>query len=467
MLATVAEASVVRSARWGRGSGHGVTYACTVPHEPDTAAVPIPPLPDPHAGTSWWQDEAPAARWGAPSSDLRCAVLVVGGGVTGCSAAWHLARAGVDVVLVDARAVASGASGRNGGFLLAGMAHRPVALAERVGTERALELHAWSSEGVDRLLATARAVDAERYVARTGSLRLAVDAAELEDLEAEAALLEAGGFAVERLGAGSLPLPHAGGFTGGLRFPRDGRSMPAGWVRALAHAAVAAGARIHDGDAITSIDDGASTGVLATTASGRVIRAERVILATEAWLPRLLPELRGVVLPYRSQVLAAAAPRTPDGAVRRVLDHVTWSRRGWDYAQQAADGTLVVGGERDEEVERLRHWEEVTVDRDQAWIESWIRRVLEVEPEVVARWAGVLSQTVDGFPFVGALPGRDARVLCCGGWGGAGNVLGFTCGALIADLARDLPGAHAAIPREFDPARLTAEPPVAAGSASC
>lgn len=360
-------------------------------------------------------------------------VVVIGAGISGCSTAWHLARAGAHVTLLEARDVASGASGRNGGFLLAGMAHRPVALAELVGVERAAELFSITVDGRERLLEVAASIGAGAFATRTGSLRLAVDAGELDDLEAEAALLERmPDVRVERLTADALPEPLAGHFLGGLRFPDDGRSVPAGWVRALAAAARDEGAMIHEQSGVVAIDDDAD-GVAVRTVDGRVVRADHAVVATEAWLSGLLPELAGVVLPYRSQVLASSAPRNGAGEVARVLPHVTWSRRGWDYAQQASDGTLVVGGEELEDVEPLRHWDETPVDRDQRWLEGWVRRVLGAEPNVVARWAGVLSQTPDGFPLLGPLAGRP-RVATCGGWGGAGNVLGFVGGRLVADL---------------------------------
>ena len=392
--------------------------------------------PDADAPPSWWQQRWPSPGFAPLDGDARADVVVVGGGVSGCSTAWHLARAGARVRLLEARDVASGASGRNGGFLLAGMAHRPVALAELVGADRAGELFQLTADGRERLFEVAVSIGAGAFATRTGSLRLAVDAEELDDLEDEATLLEAiPGVRVERVAAPDLPSTLGTHFLGGLRFPDDGRSVPAAWVRALASAAAEAGAVLHERSPVVSIDDDAD-GVEVRTAGGHVVRGEHVVVATEAWLSGLLPELAGLVLPYRSQVLAAAAPRDGDGEVRRVLPNVTWSRRGWDYAQQAADGTLVVGGEELEDVSRLRHWEEVTEPDDQAWLESWVRRVLEVEPDVVARWAGVLSQTPDGFAYLGALPGRP-RVVACGGWGGAGNVLGFVGGGLVADLVHD------------------------------
>jgi glycine/D-amino acid oxidase-like deaminating enzyme len=419
--------------------------------EPTSTARRAPTFPA-AAPPSWWQLRAPSAGHAPIERDSRADVVVVGGGVTGCSVAHALTRAGARVILLEARDIASGASGRNGGFLLAGMAHRPVALASLVGERRAAELYEFTAEGRDRLLETAEAIGAGAHVARTGSLRLAVDLTELDELHAEATLLESmGSVRVQRLDAHELPPRLLGHFRGGLLFPDDGRSMPAGWVRALAASAAEHGAVIHEHSPVVAVDDDAE-GVVVRTAGDHEVRADHVVLATEAWLPGIAPELAGVVLPYRSQVLAASAPRDGRGEVERVLPQVTWSRRGWDYAQQAEDGTLIVGGERLEDVELLRHWEESVVEDDQAWLKSWVQRVLGTTPHVEARWAGVLSQTTDGFPLLGPLPGRP-RVMCCGGWGGAGNVLGFVGGRLVADLVL---GLGDAIPQELRTERLAA-----------
>lgn len=420
---------------------------------PSPSSVPgtslrAPLHPDLDASPSWWQLQAPSPGFGPLQRDARADVVVIGGGVSGCSTAWHLARAGANVVLLEAREIASGASGRNGGFLLAGLAHRFSSLVELLGDERAAELYAMSATGRDELYATANSIGVGEHAMRTGSLRLAVDPSEVADLDREATLLEQHGFPVERLTRTALPDDLGAHFLGGLRFPEDGRSFPAAWVRGLSADARDAGATLHEHSPVASIDDDVDE-VRVTTTNGTTVTARRVVVATESWLSGLVPELQGLVLPYRSQVLAAAPPLDERGDVRRVLPHVTWSRRGWDYAQQTIDGHVVIGGEEPEDVSRLRTWDETINDDDQAWLESWLRRVFGFTPDVVTRWAGVLSQTPDGFPYVGPLPNRP-RVLACGGWGGAGNVLGFACGGLVADLLR---GDANRIPAEFTPLR--------------
>src|SRR6478736_600444 len=90
---------------------------------------------------------------------------VVGGGITGCSCALALARAGLRVRLFEAREIAGGASGRNGGFALRGGSAPFPVLADSIGADRTAALWRWTERELDELAANAG--DAFR---RTGSL---------------------------------------------------------------------------------------------------------------------------------------------------------------------------------------------------------------------------------------------------------------------------------------------------------
>ena len=104
-------------------------------------------------------------------------VGIVGAGVTGCACALELAEAGLRVRVVDGRRVAEGASGRNGGFALRGTAAPYDRVVADLGRERALALWRWTEAELDVM--DGLAGDAFH---RRGSLRLAADAEEREDL---------------------------------------------------------------------------------------------------------------------------------------------------------------------------------------------------------------------------------------------------------------------------------------------
>src|SRR5206468_9124277 len=138
----------------------------------------------------WLAEQRPSLD--VPRLDGRADVAVVGGGVTGCACARVLADAGLRVRLHEAREIASGASGRNGGFALRGGAPAYDAARAELGREHARALWELTERYLDRLAELAG--DAFR---RTGSLRLAADADERAELEAEYEALREGGFAAE------------------------------------------------------------------------------------------------------------------------------------------------------------------------------------------------------------------------------------------------------------------------------
>src|SRR5881275_29605 len=119
-------------------------------------------------------------------------VVVIGGGVTACSCALALAEAGLRVRVHEAREVAGGASGRNGGFALRGAASSYDAACTELGREGAASLCRLTESALERLAELAG--DAFR---QTGSLRLAADPEEERSLRAEYEALREDGFGVE------------------------------------------------------------------------------------------------------------------------------------------------------------------------------------------------------------------------------------------------------------------------------
>ncbi len=183
--------------------------------------------------SSYWLAETPPERARPAVTDPD--VVVVGAGVTGCAAALRLAEAGRRVRLYDGRGVAEGASGRNGGFALRGMPAAIDVTAASVGEETAVALTAWTEAAIDTI--ESQAGDAFR---RVGSLRIAVDEEERDELRSEYQALVAAGFAAEWIDAFEPPLD--GRFTAALRHVPDGVGEQAhARVRGVEEALVAHG----------------------------------------------------------------------------------------------------------------------------------------------------------------------------------------------------------------------------------
>jgi gamma-glutamylputrescine oxidase len=377
-----------------------------------------------HAGTSYWLEEQ-RSEWSSTRFAGRAEVAVIGGGVTGCSCALTLAENGVRVRLHEAREVAGGASGRNGGFALRGATLPYDRARAELGDGSARRLMDLTERSLDRLEALAG--DAFR---RVGSLRLAGDAAERDALRREQDALSEDGFAVEWVDA--LPERLAALYDGAILHPGDGTIHPARWVRRLAARAAAAGADLREHDAVT--------------VGG--VDADVVVVAGDGFTGSLLPELAAAVRPTRGQVLVTE----PLDQLLYTRPH--YARDGYDYWQQLPDRRLVLGGQRDASLATEETDVEETTPAIQERLEQLAAQLVGTAPRVTHRWAGIWGTTPDLMPLAGRVPGRDDTWLA-GGYSGHGNVLGLACGDLVARaiLGQPVPDLHL-----FDPARLATAP---------
>src|SRR4029078_7860740 len=178
------------------------------------------------AVTSYWLAE-PCAALPPGEIDTPVDVGIVGAGVTGCACALALSEGGLRVRVVDGRRVAEGASGRNGGFALRGTAAPYDEVVASLGRERSLALWRWTEQELDEIERLAG-----NAFRRVGSLRLAADAEEREDLHDEIEGLWADGLDAEWIDGPTGRL--AGRFSAAIRHPADGVLQPARWVRHLA-----------------------------------------------------------------------------------------------------------------------------------------------------------------------------------------------------------------------------------------
>jgi gamma-glutamylputrescine oxidase len=353
-------------------------------------------------------------------------VEIVGGGVTGCSCALALAEAGRRVRLHEAREIAGGASGRNGGFALRGGAMAYDRARTQFGPGWARSYWDLTERALDRIAALAG--DAFR---RVGSLRLAVDEDEAAEVRAEYQALASDGYAAEWVDEQELAPILRGRFAAALVHPPDGALQPARWVRRLARRAAEAGAELREGSRVASLDE---------------LSAPHVVIATDGYNQGLVPELNARIRPTRGQVIVT------EPLAELVFDRPHYARHGLEYWQQTPDRRLVIGGWRDVAFEEEWTAVEVVTRVVQERIEAAARELLGRLPAITHRWAGIWGATEDLLPLVGPLAEND-RVWVAAGYSGHGNVLGFACGELVG---RALIGDRDAVLNGLAPGRPTA-----------
>jgi glycine/D-amino acid oxidase-like deaminating enzyme len=373
------------------------------------------------ATTSYWLAEPheplPKVTLAGPPD-----AAVVGGGITGCSCALALAEAGLGVRLYDAREIAGGASGRNGGFALRGAAAPYPVMVESLGRERAAELWRWTEGAVHDLAAVAS--DAFR---RTGSLRLAADGEERDELEQEFEALRRDGFEIEW--REELAPPLTARYPAAIFHPDDGVVQPARLVRRLAQQAAEAGVEIREH---TRVGSTAET------------EADTTVVATDGYPSGLLGSLEGLIVPTRGQVIAT------EPLSERFFEIPHYGRHGFDYWHQTPDGRVVAGGFRDVSLQDEFTAEEVTTPAVQEALERFVESLLGRELRIDYRWAGIFGLVLDFLPVVGRVPGEDG-LWVAGGYSGHGNALGYACGRLVAEA---ILGRRDSLLDLFEPSRL-------------
>lgn len=376
-----------------------------------------------------WLLGAPADTPAPPlARDLEVDVAIIGGGFTGVSTAYHLSKQLPDrgIALLEAKQLANGASGRNGGLMLNG-----ITVKDQDPDLMARE-HAMTRGAIDAIEVLIRDHQLAVRIRRTGCLHVSTTARGAEEAHAR----------TEELVARGLPLqwiakPLLRGAHGAVLDPTEGLLNGVDLIRAMRPLLVAQGVQIYESTPVTRVRPGA---VIELEAAGRTIRARAVVLATSGYTPRL-GFFRTGVLPVISHVIATD-PVPRDILERAGLHEVAGffdDLPRLAYCSVDHDGRVIFGGGTTAAYGYRFGNATTYAARDNDPPTRALRRSLtSYLPELADipirhRWSGPLDLTLVRHCAIGVM-GEHKNLYYGVGYSGHGIVLANLAGRVLADL---------------------------------
>jgi gamma-glutamylputrescine oxidase len=365
----------------------------------------------------------------ALQGSIDCDVAVVGGGLAGLSAALDLRQRGLDVVLLEAQQVGYGASGRNGGQAIHGLACEQSTIEGQLGLDEARRVWSMSIEALDLLRERIRGhgIDCDW---RDGYLGLAVNARKGAELAEWADRIESVyGYPLQRVPHNDIarwiasPRYHSG-----IHDPRSGHLHPLKYTLGLARAAAAAGVRVHENTAVTALVQGAQP--LLRTAAGEV-RARQVLLAGNVYLHGIAPQLEPRIMPVGTYIACS------ESLPRELADSLVPSRSAvcdtnfvLDYFRTTNDHRMLYGG-------RVSYSTVTPANL----ADNMRRRMVHTFPQLATArieyaWGGFVDISMNRAPDFGRLPaapGAAQNVYYLQGFSGHGLALTGLAGRVVAE----------------------------------
>jgi len=354
---------------------------------------------------------------------IRCDVAVVGGGLAGLSAALDLAERGLDVVVLEAHEVGSGASGRNGGQAIHGLACGQDVIEAQLGLEDARRIWAMSIEALDllRQRIARHAIDCDW---RDGYLGVATSERKGRELAEWADGIERDyGYPLTRIAPHELcRWIDSTRYHSGIHDPRSGHLHPLKYTLGIARAAAAAGVRIFEQSAVTSVLQGPT--VTLRTAGGEV-HAKQALLAGNVYLRELAPALERRIMPVGTYIVCSE--RMP----RELADSLVPTRSAvcdtdfvLDYFRTTDDDRMLFGG-------RVSYSTKTPANLR----ESMRRRMVDVFPSLAGTkiefaWGGFVDITMNRAPDFGRIAGN---LYYLQGFSGHGLALTGLAGRVVAE----------------------------------
>lgn len=357
--------------------------------------------------------------------DAAAQVCVIGGGYTGLSAALSLAERGMSVVVLEAKRVGWGASGRNGGQICTGFSSGNTKLETWLGRDDARKLFDLTEEGkaIIRERVARHRIDCDLtwgYFHGAGKQR------HLKELRADReSLARDYGYGHTRLVERAQDVRdyvETPAYLGGLYDGGAGHLHPLNYCLGLARAAEAAGVKIFEGTEAVAIEQGAKLRIRSHRGQ---VSADFLVLAGNAYLGGLEPRIQGKVMPVGTYI-AATQPLGENRAKSLIKNDIAVADCNFvlNYYRLSRDHRLLFGG-------RVSYSNLMPPNLPKAMR----RKMLQVFPGLSDicfdyTWGGFVAITMERTPHLGRL---GTNVYFAQGFSGQGVAFTGIAGKILAE----------------------------------
>lgn len=374
---------------------------------------------------SSWREEAPRAKFPPLEADITVDVAIVGGGLTGITAAYLLRTSGKSVALLEGGRIGGRATGATTAFLMELLDTPASKLISRFGADTARRIAQAHRDAITHMEDTAARELIDCEFMRCPAYVYARTDGQTKELQREIAALKSVGTA-----ASYDASAEALGFStkGHIRVENQAKFHPLKYLFALAEVCGKTGVHLFEQTEVAQVLEG--TPNILRTKNGPTVRATHVLIATHYPLDPQPAKLRGVKSWYTTYVLEAFLPKglLPEGLYEDLETPYHYARID---GQEGRD-RLILGG--------ADHPSEVSVDLEKSFgaLEAYVKELLPgTAYELTRKWRGRVVEPVDGLAFIG--PAGNSTVFHATGFSGNG----MTYATLAAEMFRDHVGSAA------------------------
>ena len=438
------------------------------------------PLP---AGStpSYWQNEATKLQAHVAPKSLdqlpdASDIVIIGGGYAGVAIAYHLLKSDAppkSVLLLEARQICSGATGRNGGHLRPDLLMAPSNLQERVNSEAATELMQFELGHIQAIRDLVKEEGIECDLVEATNLTVLTTPAQVDRIKSKYEKLRNDPLIdQEVLDQVELYVGDDAPRRTGVIGAKGYFAMPAGRLSAykllmgLFTRCLDLGLQYKSHTPIKKFEKGESGDWILTTESGAQVKAGKIVFATNAYTSALLPEYSKAIIPCKGFACRITAPEgkklpeLPSSSMVMMEVNPKTQDTGYNYMIQLNDTSIVIGGAHhmygDEDLEG---WYQNTDDSKpilgakKLFEEDYMQKTFLGWEETGARlnygWTGIMGYSADSRPHIGLVPGEENAFILAG-FNGHGMPLIFQSAKGVSDMiTQDIGYEQSKLPRTF------------------